>query len=458
MSDDVLSPVAFGSVNGGDTPPKQTDQWTTATERPDDGGETLVVDEVVGSGPSEILPGETESEEAMHASLAQDTGQGEAIVEASAESLAAGRPDEAEFAAADFEGALEEGASFEALFGEADAPEMGGLSVPEFLPDAGAATGEAEPEFLGAVLGKVLPVVASAGKPLLSAIFKRTRPTTRRKIRASRRSRDPLRAQLAKLLARLETVGELDEVGEASAETLDDADRVIAEEVGGYIEAIIGRDTRVRVRGTTRLPWRRYCALRITMPSGATFRGTGFLIGPRAVATAGHCVYLHDQGGWAQSIEVIPGADGSAKPFGSVNSVSLRSVSGWVKERQPTFDYGCVILPRGAFSGKGIGQFGFASFANGVLLSRNAVVAGYPGDKPFAELWGDSKRIKAASARRLIYTTDTFGGQSGAPVYVKRNGTRYVVGIHNYGSSRANFATRITPAVFHNLKTWGATT
>jgi hypothetical protein len=46
------------------------------------------------------------------------------------------------------------------------------------------------------------------------------------------------------------------------------------------------------------------------------------------------------------------------------------------------------------------------------------------------------------------------GGQSGAPVYIKSAGKRWVVGIHNYGASTGNSATRVTAAVVANFKKW----
>jgi glutamyl endopeptidase len=51
---------------------------------------------------------------------------------------------------------------------------------------------------------------------------------------------------------------------------------------------------------------------------------------------------------------------------------------------------------------------------------------------------------------------DTYGGQSGAPVYIKRNGQRYVVGIHNYGAQTGNSATRVTQPVYALLAKWAA--
>lgn len=233
-----------------------------------------------------------------------------------------------------------------------------------------------------------------------------------------------------------------------------EVEEAFVEQAAAAIEVIIGTDDRVRINQTTQVPWRRLCALRIHFPSGATYRGTGFLIGPRALATAGHCVYLHNQGGWARRVEVIPGCNGSQRPFGQAESTSFRSVRGWVSGRKPESDYGCVVLPAGAFGGRNLGSFGFAAFDAPVLLARPAVLAGYPGDKPFAEMWGMARRIKAVTAKKLVYDIDTMGGQSGAPVYIKRNGQRHVVGIHNYGLATGNSATRVTQAVYQRLFAW----
>ena len=121
------------------------------------------------------------------------------------------------------------------------------------------------------------------------------------------------------------------------------------------------------------------------------------------MATAGHCVYLHNQGGWARRIEVIPGCNGSARPFGQAVSSSLRSVVGWVSNKKPEYDFGCVVLPTGSFGGSNLGSFGFAAFDAAKLLAQAAVLAGYPGDKPFAELWGMARKIKTVAAKTLVY-------------------------------------------------------
>ena len=80
-------------------------------------------------------------------------------------------------------------------------------------------------------------------------------------------------------------------------------------------EVIIGTDNRVRINPTTSYPWRAICALKITAANGTKWIGTGWLISPRTVITAGHCVYMHDEGGWAKSIEVIPARNDTTNPI-----------------------------------------------------------------------------------------------------------------------------------------------
>lgn len=75
------------------------------------------------------------------------------------------------------------------------------------------------------------------------------------------------------------------------------------------IETVILDDGRVRISQTALLPWRMICALRITGSNGVRAVGTGWLIGPRTLVTAGHCVHHPDLGGWAARIEVSAGRE-----------------------------------------------------------------------------------------------------------------------------------------------------
>lgn len=72
-------------------------------------------------------------------------------------------------------------------------------------------------------------------------------------------------------------------------------------------------------------------------------------------------------------------------------------------------------------------------------------------------MWGHADIVRNVEPQRLAYRNDTLGGNSGGPVINWQNGGQlYVVGIHNYGSSTSNYATRINAAVFDQLNQWRA--
>lgn len=424
----------------------------------------------VGEVAGDASPGGGESAQAgSHEEVmsAAGTESGEEFIEASAEQIAAAESSQ-ESAVSDLRGM--EG------FEERESSQESEESVP--LPEAGQAVegGEVgQQEFLP-ILAALVPTLVSTIGPLVARkVTSRLSPKAQRVIRRlptgkiAQGAAGGVAGAAASLLKGAPGLGGASNVLALIARLIQSAqqqtpksgtesgmevDEAFVEEAVAAIEAIVDRDDRVRITQTTQIPWRRLCALRITFPSGSSFRGTGFLIGPRAVATAGHCVYLRNQGGWARKVEVIPGCNGTQRPYGQVESMAFRSVGGWVNGGAPESDYGCIVLPAGAFNGRNLGSFGFAAFEAPVLLAQPAVLAGFPGDKPPYEMWGAARTLKGVTAKTLLYNTATMGGQSGAPVYIKRNGQRFVVGIHNYGSATGNTATRVTRPVYERLLGW----
>lgn len=219
-------------------------------------------------------------------------------------------------------------------------------------------------------------------------------------------------------------------------------------------EVVIGADNRVRVQNTAVYPWRAICALRIQAANGESFIGTGWLVSPRTVITAGHCVFMHERGGWVRSIEVIPGLNDSSRPFGSHVGTVLRSVTGWTQSKNREFDYGAIILPPGNRPGAQTGTFGFAVRDDAFLNSASLNLSGYPSDKGGSQQWFHAQKAKSVSSRVLTYEIDTVGGQSGSPVWVLQTGQRTAVGVHTNGHSSGNSATRITTQVFNNMMNW----
>ena len=238
------------------------------------------------------------------------------------------------------------------------------------------------------------------------------------------------------------------------SESIPSAGRV---EYNDYQESVCGADDRTQINAVGNVPWRMIAQLIITLSNRARVRGTGWFISPRTLMTAGHCVYSHRNGGWAETIEVIPGMNGRKRPFGSATGTTFKSVKGWTDSNDPKYDYGCIILPERSRLGDKTGWFGFANLSNDSLENLLANNSGYPGDKSFGTQWFNAGRIAEATDRRLHYMLDTAPGQSGSPTWkyssVKRE--RHAIGIHNYGGC-TNKSTRINDAVFANMMTWKA--
>ncbi|MEL6429187.1 MAG: serine protease [Planctomycetota bacterium] len=333
-------------------------------------------------------------------------------------------------------------------------PEFAGLDDGEleFLPELDAPDQAELAPLLGAAAYTLLPVVEKAGRRAIDRAIGKLSKKARKRYRKGR-------SAMAKAVPLVGTLLDAVRRKEMSFGSTDGAESVYVDDsttdrIAQTLEMVLGTDDRVRIRATRRDPWRKTCALRIHTADGRVASGSGFFVGPRTVVTAGHCVYSHGNGGWVRKVEVIPGARGSQKPFGSWTSSRVRSVRGWTEHRKPAADYGCILLPPGARTAR-VGSFGVAAYRDpAMLLKRNVTVAGYPGDKPFAQLWKANDRIQAVTPRRLVYANDTTPGMSGSPVFITRGRSRVVVGIHNYGGRRGNSATRITPSVYRMIERW----
>ena len=213
-------------------------------------------------------------------------------------------------------------------------------------------------------------------------------------------------------------------------------------------------DERAPVDATEAYPWRCICALAITAADGSRWLGTGWLIGPRTVITAGHCVYLDRHGGWVRQVEVVPGQNGDQRPYGAVVAASFRSVRGWARKRLPGYDYGVIILPPERALGNLLGYFGYANLSDQELHGARLNLAGYPSDRPRGTQWYQARRLDYLTPRTLEYAVENTGGHSGAPLWRVRDGVRYVVGIHAVGDGAAGAAIRVNAPVFANLSAW----
>lgn len=275
---------------------------------------------------------------------------------------------------------------------------------------------------------------------------------------------------------------------------------------------IVGADTRTLVADTRTVPFRWICSLDLVYDdpdnpaNEIRFSGSGTLVSPNHVLTAGHNLFGDTEGTsgtrkklQARRVRVTPAQNGpGSAPFGSASSVSLHYPNEWKNSADDNFDYGLIKL------NTSIGSKKFASLGNRPLgwwgdkangagtrivpvidppsKMKGALIniSGYPGDK-----CDKLPKVGSATAAQLAacpsgaaasrqwhctgtcstpvvprktgvmhYTNDTFAGHSGSPVWLRWQTVRWLIGIHTGGVGGANEGVRMTKAIWDQVKAW----
>lgn len=204
-------------------------------------------------------------------------------------------------------------------------------------------------------------------------------------------------------------------------------------------ESVIGDDGRAWLRGQTTVYPNAPIGRIDFRQAGRTYWCTGTLIDADTVLTAGHCVHdgLTGGAGWSTSVRFSPGAEGNRAPFGSCRSRELLTLPGWFETGSEFQDLGLVQLD--CAIGETVGWFGYRTTLGRRGRTGIAVnVRGYPGDMAWGSLWTMRDRIRLSQRQMVFYAADTYGGQSGSPVFSlgNCNGTDgpCILAVHAYGT------------------------
>ncbi|HWA73821.1 MAG TPA: hypothetical protein VG937_15860 [Polyangiaceae bacterium] len=261
-------------------------------------------------------------------------------------------------------------------------------------------------------------------------------------------------------------------------------------------EEIIGSsDSRSPVRNTTKAPYRFVCRLEMIFQDpgwnggvAMKFAGTGTLISPRHVLTAGHNIrsIFGGKALTAKSVTASPGQDRDKKPFGTCKVTGFKAKNEWMNDQNACHDYALLTLEKDmgslkfkAIGNKPLGYWGDfekgndtrLEFVDPDKLKKSTVrVVGYAGDKcgylpiekykkgavctytpsgtvskglqdclkaglhASAQFGAKGKMLDPLPAGGgsflFAYDADTCKGHSGSPVWAENKGLLYLIGVH----------------------------
>lgn len=187
------------------------------------------------------------------------------------------------------------------------------------------------------------------------------------------------------------------------------------------------------VRNVARPPWQMNARLFIGWPDGVMGSCSASLIGPHHAITAGHCVYSHEDGGWAAWLVVVPAYEEGRAPLGTARGAHAMSWEPWIQAGDFNHDMAVIALDQDI--GLQAGWFGLSALSCGEVKGLPISNAGYPAEAPF-----DGERLIFRSGRGDTCHSATvvhldgasWGGHSGSSTYLRYADRRYITGVLSY--------------------------
>lgn len=219
-----------------------------------------------------------------------------------------------------------------------------------------------------------------------------------------------------------------------------------------------GEDSLTKITRTARNPYRSTVYIEIVYNNGSISTFTGFVIGPSAVVTAGHCVINAFNNNNYRTINVIPAKNGATEPFGST-TVNRIVVPEYVQNGPAADDW--AILELNDPIGEETGWLGLTSSSSS-LVGTSVISTGYADYGTISGQTSDDSymyegtgTIRESTATMLKGDWSAVSGFSGGPVFT----SGYVaLGILTGGSpidgplyapnTYYTTATRITPDMY----------
>lgn len=187
------------------------------------------------------------------------------------------------------------------------------------------------------------------------------------------------------------------------------------------------------VGSTNTYPYRAVVYVTATFRNGATYTGSGAMVGPNDVLTASHVVYDGNLGA-ATSITVYAARDGSSAPYGGVSGQRIgyfhidNDGDGLLTRAESQSDVAVIGL--GSRLGDSTGWFGLSTSHDSGYYN----LTGYPGvyaDASGPRMTNDYGYVTANESYSVFdyYTVDSNPGNSGGPLWSYIAGSPYIAGV-----------------------------
>ncbi|MGL6074925.1 MAG: trypsin-like serine peptidase [Fimbriiglobus sp.] len=189
--------------------------------------------------------------------------------------------------------------------------------------------------------------------------------------------------------------------------------------------ASVTGDTK-RVEDLTVYPYSVVGKLFMAFPGGNSV-GSAWVIGKRAIFTAGHCLFGRREGGWASNVQFVP-QFANGQTIGTWTVTKMTALKEYVNNDNLVFDMACGILDRDIGDVTGIAGY---SLNIDTRTLGEIIGAGYPARPqdgfPFngTEMWRSVGKLASDATagstkeRNIGAFNDMSGGCSGGPWFTK---------------------------------------
>ncbi|MBY6204155.1 pre-peptidase C-terminal domain-containing protein [Halomonas denitrificans] len=206
-------------------------------------------------------------------------------------------------------------------------------------------------------------------------------------------------------------------------------------------------------------PWTSHVKLVMEFPGGARYVCSAATVGSFHLITAGHCIYNHGEGGWADQVYAYAAATDVLDPtfefdypYGEARTLTMTTYNGWINNQDLDHDF--AILEVDWRLGSRTGWMGRETNVQAASLNYN----GYPTEAayvPFQDRFFQHpgfKTVSGYSTYRIGMNAFVYGGHSGGPVWRYDGTDHYTQGV-NSTSDRVGSATatRITNTKFTDI-------